>query len=103
MTLAAGFRAFPQITQPDFFVVLRLIHDGFLLNPFQFIAHQSTCLSQGTVTALCSAPRAALHTVQENDSRQMLFTKIVLRICGVLNEILNKTGNEGLKNSTPST
>jgi hypothetical protein len=47
--LAAGFRALLQIQQPNFFIVLQLILDGFFPNTFQFIADQSTCLSKGTV------------------------------------------------------
>ena len=47
VTLAAGFRAVSQKTQPDLFIVLRLNQDGFLPNPF--IAHQSTFLSNDTV------------------------------------------------------
>jgi len=49
VTLAASFSALPQITQPQCFIFLRLIHDDFLPNPFQFIADESTCLSNRTV------------------------------------------------------
>jgi len=78
--LVAGFRVLPQITQPDFFIILRLGHNGFLPNPSQFIVDQSTCLSLGTVHS--SEPSAALHTTQENESKQNLFTRILLRKFG---------------------
>jgi hypothetical protein len=73
VTLAAGFRALPQISQPDFFIVLRLIHDGFLPKLFQINVNQSTCLSKTLYTALCIASRAALHTAQENESREKVL------------------------------
>ena len=57
VTLAAGFRALPQIPQPGSCIVLRLAHDDFHPNSFHFSADQSTCVSRTTV-------RSAVHCIE---------------------------------------
>jgi len=91
LTLAAGFRALPQISQPDFFIVLRLIYD----DSFQ-IRSSSPQINQPVY-------QRALHTAR---CKKMNHCKCYSRGCccvvaGVLSEVSNKIGNEGVKNSTP--
>jgi hypothetical protein len=98
VTLVAGFRALPQVTHLDFVIILWLIQMRSTSSPInQFVSHRAP------YTALRSVRRGALHTVQNNGSRQTLFTRNLLRRRGSFREVSNNIWNAGVKISTPST
>ena len=73
LTLTADFRALAHITQSDFFIFFRLIHNDFLPNPFQLIADQSTCLPNSTV----EIPVQCTESCITNGARKWITVKFI--------------------------